>query len=149
MDSTDTWVIVLAAFSGGLAGAVLQPLLSYVFERLRAGETIRKGRQRNIRRMVFDYIRFTRRVQGSVLSGKAPGMEGLPFWEPERIDDATLHDLVVGYNEKSAELFGVGSPLPGKNVDQGRVKQLDGDLNDLQRRITARMDTLNYPEIDS
>lgn len=48
------WAIVLvAAFGGGLAGAVLQPVVTYAMDRLRSKERIQKSRERALRRMVM------------------------------------------------------------------------------------------------
>ena len=43
---SDTVTVLGAAFGGGLAGAVLQPVVSYVLQRAHSGEEIRKGRER-------------------------------------------------------------------------------------------------------
>lgn len=146
---TDTWVIVLAAFGGGLAGAILQPLTSYIMQRLQSRETIRKARQRSVRRMIFQYIRHTRRVQAIALTniqGQRVALDDMPFWEPERIDDKGLHGLVADYNKASSQLFVQATMKPDHS--QELMEQLDQRLNELQRKITARMDGLNYPEID-
>ena len=47
------WAIVLvAAFGGGLAGAVLQPLVTFWLQRMNSGKDIRKRRERSLRRML-------------------------------------------------------------------------------------------------
>lgn len=113
--TTDTWVIVVAAFGGGLVGAILQPLLSYAFDRVRAAETIRKNRERSLRRMIFAKIRETRRVQawaGGIIFGRDPVTDpspiGGPFWEPHRIKNAELFKNVEAYDKRAARLHTAG-----------------------------------------
>jgi hypothetical protein len=52
----DEVVVVEAAFGGGLAGAILQPLTSYAMDGLRSGDRKRMGLERNLRRMITNQI---------------------------------------------------------------------------------------------
>ena len=157
-NGTDTWVIVLAAFGGGLAGAILQPILSYFMHRLTSGDEIRRDRQRSLRRMLVSEIRWTRKRQAWATSkaleqslgidlavGPLPFMGG-PFWEPERIEDAELRKKVKEYSERGNAIVRATHGAP--TIDEAEVKRLDSELNDSQQRITARMDSLNWPEAD-
>ena len=164
-DGSDTWVIVLAAFGGGLVGAVLQPVLSYLFDRLRSETTIRKARQRNNRRMIMAQIREGRGYLASasmfrlLLSASEPLVDRVTridrlqpekpagyLWQPERIDDQTLRDMAVDYNEAAASLYGQIIQEPPDYDETERLSEL---LEVLQVQITTRMDKeLNWPEVE-
>jgi len=49
---SETATVLLAAFGGGLADAVLQPVVSHFLDRARAGERIRKRREQSPRRVL-------------------------------------------------------------------------------------------------
>ncbi len=112
------WAIVLAAaFGGGLAGAVLQPVVSYGMERLRRGEEIRKSRERSLRRMINHAIAEGREcamlsflieeglkhcapLTPEQIGAKLNEAEGrltwkdMP-WQPDRIKDPALRQLAL------------------------------------------------------
>lgn len=163
-DATDTWVIVLAAFGGGLVGAVLQPVLSYLFDRLRSETTIRKTRQRNNRRMITVQIVQGRRVMGYLVTlqlldrserpmdlserfKRIEEIRDLPkgyLWQPERVDDEKLRTLVDAYADAHMKLSGEMVLAP----DYEKTNRLSEQLDGLQRQITSRMDELNWPEVE-
>lgn len=147
-------VIVVAAFGGGLAGAILQPLMSYALDRVRSKERIRKDRERSLRRMLFAEIRETRRLQawarsialGTELNrdlGTGPAPFGGPFWEPHRIKHDALRKVVEEYNRLKASLYTAGYE---KDVDE--IRRVDAQLNQLQVEITRIMDEQDWPEAD-
>ena len=153
-DTTDTWLIVVAAFGGGLAGAILQPLMSYALDRVRSTETIRKNRERSLRRMLFAKIRATRTVQAWAMTraleqelGRSPSTGSLPiggpFWEPHRIKEPELKNKVEEYSGLSASLY-----TAGYRLDVGEIRRLDEKLDALQVEITLTMDDLNWPEAE-
>jgi len=101
--------------------------------------------------MIMAYIRHTRKLQayggtklrmGQALKESVP--IGGPFWEPNRIKDQPLHDMVVAYNKLSAKMVIFCIEL---GSDATFAKLNDG-LNELQSTISARMDELNWPEAE-
>ena len=170
MDSgTDTWVIVLAAFGGGLLGAVLQPALTHILELIRAGATIRKRREQSLRKMLMSQIREGRQFLARSLRFEMAHRLGRPLdhtermqlidqtmegttqkspdylWQPERIEDDGLRNSANDYAQTAADLWGESTM---KNPDYSRVIALSQRLESLQKQITARMDELNWPESD-
>lgn len=157
------WAIVLvAAFGGGLAGAVLQPVASHLLERIRSKEEIRKRRERHLRRMLTAGMKQGRKaisVSNLLQSRQARGAavdpdeirerlrleEGMPLWEPERIADSNLRNMACEYMEMEAKLAGLVlyGPFNGPTATA-----LTEHLEDLQGEISLRMDELNWPEVD-
>jgi hypothetical protein len=164
------WAVVLvAAFGGGLAGAVLQPLASHVLERVRREEEIRKRRERHLRRMVEARIE-SRRTHELALAfvcgfrrlGKpAPSAREViedherreppppaPTYWPERIPDPHLRQTAIEYGKLVAELTG---PLRFQDIDpatEDKLLQLTDRIRPLEEEIVRRMDELNWPEVD-
>ena len=165
IDATDTWVIVLAAFGGGLVGAVVQPLLSYFLELLRSKATIRKTRQRNNRRMITVQIVQGRRVMGNLVTSQLLERSGRPMdpserfkrieelrdlpkgylWQPERVDDEKLRTMLREYVDTYMKLWGE-MLLDSPNYE--KTNRFSEQLDELQRHITSRMDELNWPEVE-
>lgn len=158
------WAIVLvAAFGGGLAGAVLQPVMDHVLQRIRREEETRKRRERHLRRMVVAQMEWARQTvaaietlhrwlkQGREVSKEWREQaikpdEHSPFWQPERISDPDLRE--------DARLFGsiardLRSHVRLASSELGIVLvNAIRDLQRLERQMTARMDELNWPEVD-
>ena len=164
-DGRDALVIALAAFSGGLVGAVLQPAMSYLFDRLRSETTIRKTRQRNNRPMLTAKIREGRGYLasaatihllfsgGELIVDKAKRIDDLQpekpegyLWQPHRIDDENLRDMAIEYNQVAADLYG---QILQDRPNYEETARLGGLLETLQVQITNRMDKeLNWPEVE-
>lgn len=158
----DWAIVLLAAFGGGLAGAVLQPVVSHFLERARSGEGIRKRREQSLRRMVTKRFEFGAGLITAILGvGLRGGMsqdEKLEFvkpipgfmdtlaWEPERIDDVDFRETVTEYYKATSDLrqlFWSAEPL-----DVAAADELIKQLVELRPRITRRMDELNWPEVE-
>ena len=157
------WAVVLvAAFSGGLAGAVLQPLASHILERIRREEDIRKTRERQLRRMLQSRMAMTaalvndawgillRQAHGPPMTGKEKWEvlfrhAGGPLWEPDRIRDPSLRKSAYDYAHAAFLLFNALWPA---QADQERVEGLVTQLDGIRAAITTRMDELNWPEVD-
>ena len=151
---SDTVTVLLAAFGGGLAGAVLQPVVSYVLQRVRSGEEIRKRRERNLRRMVEWELAWGSRVSAAaVLSPQLTEQHrfdmvkldaGKVLWQPERIGDRDLQQMALEYAKLTGGLYQFALH-PGKGEE---TTDLHRQLGALQSRIILRMDELNWPEVD-
>jgi hypothetical protein len=162
------WAIVLfAAFGGGLFGAVLQPVVSFVLQQINSGKEIARRRERSLRRMLNAEIVHGRGLMGfsGVIVGRlrtgvhtAQGemfqhlnalserrLEGAGLWQPERIADADLRSTAKEYNEVLVKL---DSALFNSKYDEKMILQSGDRLEELQKKITARMDELNWPEVD-
>lgn len=155
------WAIILvSAFGGGLAGAVLQPMATYIMERVRAGEDIRRRRERSLRRMLAAQLAYGRRLMAvrdvhfdpqfrsmtpleRLEKIKFP--EGFPAWEPERIADDQVRRIGIEYNWLAALLLGA---LSSDAPDEQKTAPLCARLRSLQTIINQRMDELNWPEVD-
>lgn len=156
------WAIVLvAAFGGGLAGAVLQPVVGLGADILLSDRNLRKARERTLRRMVSARLedggrliyaaadlhirlRYSQEVPFHERRQLAMPPSSLPPWEPERIADPYLANLVSNYVAASwslaRSLFSAGDdwdPSPTSSV-----------LRDLRPQIITRMDQLKWPEVD-
>jgi len=159
--------VLLAAFGGGLAGAVLQPVVSHGLERLRRSEEIRKSRERSLRRMLNsmiiagrETIELSSLIDTRIFAGNpltypeiVNGWEKITqrlesrtaLWQPERIENPVLQEAVREYREVWAKLASeIMSPAPGAQ----KGAKLVGDLEALQCKITICMDELNWPEVD-
>lgn len=158
----DWAVVLIAAFGGGLAGAVLQPLASHILERLRREEETRKKRERHLRRMLVAQIRLGRGAVAMTTYAKARLQQrqavsveelqasltpapGGPLWEPQRIPDPQLREDAIKYDDTRAKLDDL---LWHQPIDFGRAFPLAQQLESLQVEITHRMDELNWPEVD-
>jgi hypothetical protein len=159
------WAVVLvAAFGGGLAGAVLQPIVSHVLERASSKERIRRSRERCLRHMLSAWMSNARRLIGvSIIAyGFPPDARatelrriqamhpepGTPPWQPERIVDDELRLLAVEHNRLLDQMFGL---LWQSQLDQKQAETLPSlceSIREIQPKITARMDELNWPEVD-
>jgi len=159
---------LLAAFGGGLAGAVLQPLVVHGLERIRRSEEIRKSRERSLRRMLNSRMAVGRSASAlsfnawlhetgllpeppDVLSefrkiGERFVADSAVAWQPERIEDPSLGEMARQYYAKSNDLL-LGMAEPETQSKDGGI-QLMKDLTTLQCDIARRMDELNWPEVD-
>ena len=152
------WAIVLvAAFGGGLAGAVLQPVVSYVLQRARSGEEIRKKRERSFRRMIEGEITWARKEIADLVEAPHPteeqkldmvqsdeSDEGKAGWLLERIADPDLQQMI----REHGKLMGALTTSLLRPSDGGKFAESAQQLKALQLRITLRMDDLNWPEAD-
>lgn len=167
------WAIVLvAAFGGGLAGAVLQPVTAFLLQRIRSGEEIRKRREQHLRRMLVGQMVRGRKLieawhqiidHGQVAGEPMPFEERkeivrkaewaplwAPLWELERIADKQLRQMAGEYFYVAGELgrlllHGEG---PDWHEPGNPPLEMAEKLEDLQWQITLRMDELNWPEAD-
>ena len=149
---SDTATVLFAAFGGGLAGAVLQPVVSYVLQRVHSGEEISKRRERSLRRMIEAEIHWTSERAGNLILSEVVDVpraagekkEG-PLWQPERITDPSLQHMAREYYKVGLDLFKLScSNAP----DYEKANTLFDELEKLQQKITLRMDELNWPEAD-
>lgn len=159
---SETATVLVAAFGGGLAGAILQPVASYFLELARSGKEIRKRRERSLRRMLEGRIadgrclladEFTLEARGFasiLLTGderaREIGFGTRPLWQPERISDPGLQQMARAYNEACSDLEILVRFAPPDAGGAKKAAALAGVLEDLQPRITRRMDELNWPE---
>jgi len=160
----DWSIVLLAAFGGGLAGAVLQPVVSYVLQRVRSAEEIQKNRERSLRRMLNTYMAMGRQYTGfsvrrkldrslkpaevlTALNEIAQRFVTQPgaVWQPERIKVDSLYEMAC---EHHAELERLITVLSAKDYDPAEAQKLEDRLEELRRQITGRMDKLNWPEVD-
>jgi len=151
---SDTVTVLLAAFGGGLAGAVLQPAVSYVLQRVRSGEEIRKRQERSLRRMVEWELAWGSRVSAAVVLSPHLTEQhrfdmvkldaGNVVWQPERIGDRDLQQMARECAKLTGGLFQFALH-PGKGEEAADLRR---QLEALQSRITLRMDELNWPEAD-
>jgi len=154
---SDTVTVLLAAFGGGLAGAVLQPVVSYVLQRVHSGEELRKRRERSLRRMLDSVMEHGRYCATRAMRALDPRttddwkeieerLKGVPefVWQPERIEDQCLRELAEKYDISFQEL----TRSLSAGLDPDAIPRLAMDLFKLQKQITARMDELNWPEAD-
>jgi len=158
----DWAIVLLAAFGGGLLGAVLQPVVNHFLERARSGEGIQKRREQSLRRMVTKRFEFGAglitailgvRLRGGMSQDEKlefvkpiPGFMDTLAWEPERIDDVDFRRTVTDYYKATSDLrqlFWSAEPL-----DVAAADELIKQLVELRPRITRRMDELNWPEVE-
>lgn len=156
------WAVVLvAALSGALAGAVLQLALAYV-QRRRSGEEAPMERERQLRWMLEALT-----VQGRVLASgsslvalsrrddfPAPAAKELqeqlwqfpqaPPWRPEGIDDIELQLHVRDYADTMDRLHNL---LSSERIDEEERLKLVARLGSLQARMTRRMAELRWPDV--
>ncbi len=161
-NGTDTWVIVLAAFGGGLFGAILQPVVTYAMQWLRSGEEIRKARERHLRRMMEAQMRWSRNLQAvmliATLSGRDPVafarasgdyeaiLGELPPWRPHRIRDEQLSGMATRYTGLNTALM---DHYRESVAEQAIVEELCNALKKLEPKIDERMDELAWPEAEN
>jgi hypothetical protein len=165
--SVPDWAIVLvAAFGGGLAGAVLQPVTSHILEGVRSQQYLRRTREGQLRRMVMAAIARGRTVAGAAIEASFFAEQGyplsqldrakraailgedVPLWQPHRISDPRLQQLAREYNKAVNDLWLL---LLDRSFDR-RVeesRELTSRLEELQHHITLRMDELNWPEVEN
>jgi hypothetical protein len=164
---SETVTVLLAAFLGGLAGAVLQPVVSHVLERIRSDEETRRRRHQSLRFMLeveIDWgnylvmasklallqqgigapVSFEQKRNG-VTSGLAMFRKGVPAWNPERVDDQQLQQLAIEYSEGVRNL---AEAYYHPVIDKDKAQALSERLDDMALRIRQRMDELNWPETD-
>jgi len=156
------WAIVLfAAFVGGLAGAVLQPVVTFWLQRMNSGKEIRKRRERSLRRMLNSAMERGRHIATGAMRALYWADAGLAstdlkeikdlldevpeyVWQPERIEDHRLRELADEYDENFRDL----TLSLSQGLDREAVRHLGKNLFELQQQITRRMDELNWPEVE-
>jgi hypothetical protein len=143
---------------------LLQPLVAYALQRARAGEEIRKRRERSLRSMLNALMRSGRRaisllsdIEISTKVGRPLShaeivqrsakivnrmVSEMPLWEPERIQDPRLRQAALEYSDAHGEFVVL------LTYDVEKARELVDQLEALQRTITRRMDELNWPEVD-
>jgi hypothetical protein len=164
----DSAVVLVAAFGGGLAGAVLQPVISYVLETIRRKDEAREDRKRSLRRMIEEEFNWGR---GLVAASKEMASRGAdeghhplpaerlsilkdageerPTWQNWRIRDRSLRSRVekyLGTARVVRELLERG-PMP--DPGEPPYRELLAALRDLERlevEIMKRLDKLNWPD---
>lgn len=158
----DWAVVLIAAFGGGLAGAVLQPVTAHVLERIRREEEIRKSRERTLRRMIAANTAWVGKLLVTAGTLRALELRGapapqelrqklltpdgsLPPWRPHRIADPALRDSAGRFGILAMDLLNRVSS--GQLVDV-RAAEVMAELLALDHQMTARMDELNWPEVD-
>jgi glucose-6-phosphate-specific signal transduction histidine kinase len=157
------WAIVLvAAFGGGLAGAVLQPVTAHVLETIRRDEETRNRRERHLRRMLLSQMAWGIKLgaavgtirhfekQGHHVPAELRKEAATPdppsaVWQPERIQDSALREAADRLQTVLAELLHLTFSSP---IDDDQSARLAAEFNALRSTITLRMDELNYPEVD-
>jgi len=167
----DWAIVLLAAFGGGLAGAVLQPVVSHFLERVRSGEETRKRREQHLRRVLVgqmvhgrklieawhtvidrglekDSVPFDERYKILTRAGWAPLWA--PSWELGRIKDDSLRQMATEYFAAADQLGRLVLHGEGPDWHQPPNPPLQAarQLESLQPQITLRMDELNWPEVD-
>jgi hypothetical protein len=162
------WAIALiTAITAGLGAAILGPVVSYGLDRFRSKESIRKGYQHRLRRMVESNVARGHAVVGAAYQIGLAQLQGHPFdpqvkqgwlhmlmqardateayWAPERIGDQQLQQWVRDYVVAGGTLLEVIQPTP---IDVAEVIRLTGQIDVLRGQIHARMDALGWPEVD-
>ena len=161
------WAIVLiAAFGGGLAGAVLQPVTSHLLEMIRRGEEIRRRRERSLRRMLQARMEHARTdlivvelmcvywragqpiPSASDLKNRVGKPAPVPFWAPSRISDPQLRQSATEHDQLFWELSQLLWKRPVGDATSGMVDALVDRFESVEADITRRMDELNWPEAD-
>jgi hypothetical protein len=158
------WAIVLiAAFGGGLAGAVLQPITSYAMDRLRASEQIRKSHERTLRRMIESKIEAAQRVNVALhvvwgfhqFGSPAPPVRDLlkaedfpisgPVLTSDRIADPELGAMAAEYSKLTTDLVVAVffQELDAESVE--KLLPMTHRLSELEKTMIRRMDQLNWP----
>lgn len=163
-NGTDTWVIVVAAFGGGIAGAILQPTLAYSMDLLRGKGQRRKAIERNLRRMLTVWLGFTTKAammameiagrrdfgrptlsEVEILQRIRMAEQHFPTWQIERIHDAQLEGL-------ADKLYSIALVLPLRLIDPNTtttwLNDVAGEIGQLRRNIVIRMDELDWPEFE-
>jgi hypothetical protein len=158
----DWALIMISAFGGGLAGAILQPAAQYLFDRLRSKDEVRRRRERQMRRMLRAYIAWGQKLIAAATLFHLRDELGQPLspqeraailelphfplaWEPQRIGDKELQQGARDCYALALELYAVltmGAP------DGAKLRQTMERLAELDTQIVARMDELNWPEVD-
>jgi hypothetical protein len=158
---SDAVIVLVAAFGGGLAGAVLQPLVEYQLSRVRRNDEIRKQRERRLRQMIEQDIGFVRQMllmiagdtlrveRGEIIDPQDSWSQVvLPrkVWQPKRIPVPDLRKM-------ADELDSLPMRLVTETAKGGSVLLLfpiiEGRRRDLQDAIIAKMDQLHWPEEDN
>lgn len=68
------------------------------------------------------------------------------FWQPDRIDDAELRALAKDYEDNCIALMERGFSKDG--ISDAEFLPLQSRHSELRRELEARMDALDWPEID-
>ena len=158
-------IALVTGVTAGLGAAILGPVISYGLERFRSKESIRKGYQRRLRRMVEGGLARGHGVVGAATQIALAELQGHPFdpevklpwldkflyagdategyWALERIDDQQLERWLRDYVAANAMLLEVVAPTP---IDIAEVVRLTGEIDVLRGQIMARMDALEWPD---
>lgn len=161
----ETAVVILAAFSGGLGGAVLQPVVQYVVDRRKNSDERIAARRRNIQRMLLVHLAFGRKVATSATSIAAYKDVGKPFplskedildviktpdplppWEVERIDDEQLQTAARSFEDVVFSL--TPDVLFDEDVTAESLKIRAEHLTVLSKEIIERLDALAWPVLE-
>jgi len=160
----DWAIILISAFGGGLAGAVLQPVVSHVMERVRFNTETRKRREQHLRRLLVDEMAWaTKLIQAwhtilicQQIDQPMPFQERNalvkeagwpPMWKVERIADTSLREWASQHFAMALDLS--DRVLRGPQPNPGEATKLSQQLEALQSQIIGRMDDLNWPEVDN
>lgn len=155
------WAIVLvAAFGGGLAGAVLQPVVACVFRLANSAVRRCKPRTRRLRRMIAGRMEWGRVLGATLVATSWSRRRGLDvplsdevlkhvhprptFLFPENWIEPEMRERASAF---FAELEKELLPPEVGDDDETRAERLER-LNLLGKEILARMDELNWPEVD-
>lgn len=158
----DMVAIIVSAFGGGLAGAVLQPALTHFLARANRQEEITLERMRRLRGMVeqnlthgrrlmhASMLRFAAEQRGqampiSEMYDASKIVDGNYYWQPERIPDEELRRLALQHNQLCTDLF---LRLYKADVPEIERADLRQRIDELAPKLGERMDALNWPVHD-
>lgn len=151
VNGTEAWLIVVSAFGGGLAGAILQPILAFGLDRVGSKDRRRKVIEQHLRRTVTRWLEFTTRAartaieiaarrdlnrsvlsDGEIVARLRLNDQPFPTWEAERIRDAEMRQL-------ADQLYDISVKLPMELLDPAtsteRLDERAKTIGDLRRRI--------------
>jgi hypothetical protein len=157
----DTATVIVGAFAGGLAGAILQPVTVYGLDRLRSKDEQRKRKERQLRRMISAWLAFcseATHLAASVFEqassafggvsiddfGSRNGIstERLPSWEAERIEDREMRTMATLLHAHTILLVQQMSTESFDNLGATMAA-----ATELRPKIIKKMDDLGWPEV--
>jgi hypothetical protein len=156
---TDSTTVLIAAFGGGLAGAVLQPITGFVLARVDSNKAHDRRLARKLRQMVEANLQYGRRLLIANMlrqpdtAGPIPWdqiietvkLEDVPNWLPERIKDEPLRQLATAHNDECMMLYILLTQVPtNEDHRETAAKRIDA----LAPEIIQRMDDLRWPEVE-
>jgi hypothetical protein len=164
----DSAVVLVAAFGGGLAGAVLQPVISYVLETIRRKEEAQEDRKRYLRRMIEEEFNWGRDLVAASKEiarreaddGHHPPRaerltilkeigEGRASWQNWRIRDRSLRNKVEAYLGMARDVREHLAQGPMPDPGEPPYRELMAGLRGMERlevEIMKRLDKLNWPD---